>query len=412
MRAAGIYEQAVVQEANAPRAPGIFPPLRPTADGMAAAGVAAGRDQLLAQLRARGRGQGTVPPITPARDRDEQRASAQQAEQALQGLQTPIREPTDRRMATVRTAMIAAVRSGDGELQQRARAQVLETAYDTSLLPADDMMTAGAMREAALALCVAEPPAPLPSAVHPPAEMGNGHRPAAGSTTELLSSDAAAGYRAALGQAQDGGRLIDSARHPGAALVRSVVAGSTAALMIARSGNSAGQIAESGEHIERTAAAALRLEAGDAETPVVQIEVAEAMVQAAQGFGQAGGLHHAYAQELTSAADADSVPEHRTSLVRQAALHQTRSEQLRTRSSAALRTAHHLAGIAMASARAEAALDGGEAEVATMAAVHARALRLLTAGRASGPGNGDGADASALPGGSTPPARRGNGDLP
>jgi hypothetical protein len=302
--------------------------------------------------------------------------------------------------------MVAALRSGDPELQQRARAQVLETAYDTSLLPADDVMTAGAMRDAAVALAVAAPAPTEPSLV-----LGGGgeHVPAAGATTQLLSSDAAAGYRAALGQAQDGSRLIDSARHPASALVRSVVAGGTSALIIARSGSSAGQIAESGELIERTAAAAMRLEAGDADTPVVQIEVAEAMVQAAQGFSHAAGLHHDYAQELSAAGGADALPEQRASLVRQAALHRTRSAQLRTRSAASLRTAHHLAGMAMASARADAALGGGEAQVAAMAAVHARAHQLMTAGRVR-----SAADAEAMGGPQPPafPAARRDGDRP
>ncbi len=384
MRAAGIYEQAVAHESSAALADGIPPPLRPAADGMAAAGVAAGRDQLADQVRTLGPGPVGVPPITPARDRGEQERCAERADHALRMLDAPERGPTDRRMATVRAAMIDAIRSGDPQLQQRARIQVLETAYDAAQLPADEVMTAGALRDAMVALSVAAPLQPQPLGARDQARV-----PAPATIALSASSEE---YRSALGQAEDGNRLLGGMRHPASALVRATVVGGTAALAIARSGGSAGQISESGEQIERAAAAALRLEAGEAEAPVVQIEVAEAMVQAAHGYAQASAFHHAYAQELAAAAQAEGAPEQRSGLDRQSAHHRSQSEQLRTRSTATLRSAHHLAGQALSSARTDAAISGGEAPVQVLGVVQARAQLLLGGARR-------GAAAAAVPGG-------------
>jgi len=375
-RASQLYENMAAREGAAMEKEGMVPHQRPLADGMARGARAAARDEMVAGARSAGQQLPAALSITSATDPSEQDRSAKRAQQALAtaGGQEATATPLDQRMATAREAMVQAVRSGDAELISQARELAVGTAYEVSMMDAQDPERPAAMREAGIALAAMEP---YEQSAGQTSQSGGASQRGGG---QVLSSEGGADYRAAVGVARNGNNLIESVRRPEPGLVRSTVQGGTSALSIARFANSAGQIAESGEHIQRVAAAALRMDVGEVETPMVQIEVAEALVQASQGFDQAAGLHDTYAADLIEAASQEESPVRQESLIQQAGTHANRAETLRTQATTTHQTATKVASTAMTSARIGLAMSGGEARVARMNQVHHRAEQIISGG--------------------------------
>lgn len=267
---------------------------------------------------------------------------------------------------TATQALVAAKRSGNDSMIRMAQAMVTEAAMEACNKSDSDPFKRETISDAAVGMAVVSPSpavgeAPT-SAIELPADSG-------GQGSEQ--------YQTLMTSAQNGDRILATARQPDGGLVRSTMGVARQAHAVARNDNNPAHIAESGALIHRTASMASRLPASHPDTPSTQMEAAESLVEAASGCDQAAEIHGAYSTDLIHAAQEAPDPQQAAQLTQQAEVHFQRQVQLRAQSSVFQGAATIMARTAVQSARVGAAI-GGVQRMATLNQVYHRAEPMLS----------------------------------
>lgn len=263
-------------------------------------------------------------------------------------------------------ALVAAMRSGDPGLISQARALVGETAQQACQMDAGNPYKEGALRDAGVGLAVAGPTDDAPSMpmMDLPADSGG-----AGSQQ----------YQTMMASAQSGERILASQRQrPDPGLMRSTLGVARLALASARNDNNPAHIAEAGALVHRTASMAAKLPPSHPDTPSIQMDAADSLMDASVGCEQASQIHESYTADLMrSAGEAPPGSTEQKQLTDQSEVHFQRHVQLRGKSSALQFDATKMAREAVSSARVGAAI-GGSQRMGTLNQVYNRAEPILS----------------------------------
>lgn len=363
--AASRFLKAHATEAEHGKTTGAAVPNRAREIGMAEQAIAAQRSEVQAQASASGIALPESTHISPvSTDEDKQRHEAIAA-QHIENYD----HNNPQTWSSSGKAMVAAMRSGNPSLIHQARSLVGETAQQACQMAPDNAYKAGALRDAGVGLAVASPTSEPESYAMPamdlPVDTGG-----AGSEQ----------YQTMMTSAQNGERILASSRQPDPGLLRSTMGVARLALASARHDNNPAHIAEASSLVHRTASMAARLPASHPDTPSVQMDAADGLMEAASGCEQASQIHETHTSDLMRAADDvrgnQDDPVSATALTNQSEVHFQRHVQMRGQSSALQIEASKMARTAVSSGRVGAAI-GGSQRMGTLNQVYSRAEPIL-----------------------------------